>query len=133
MTPEIKRQVQDSWSKVIPIADVAGKLFYTNLFEADPALKQLFKGNIEEQSAKLTTMITAAVSRLDNLDVLIPILESLGKRHVGYGVKPEHYQTVGAALLKTLEQGLGEGFTEETKHAWTVVYGVMADVMIGAS
>ena len=133
MTPEIKRQVQDSWNKVIPIADVAGKLFYTNLFEADPTLKPLFKGDIEQQSAKLTAMITAAVSRLDDLDILVPILESLGKRHVGYGVKPEHYQTVGAALIKTLQQGLGQEFTDETKHAWTVVYGVMADVMIGVS
>ena len=106
MTPEIKRDVQDSWSKVVPIADIAGKLFYTNLFEADPSLKPLFKGNIEEQSAKLTAMITAAVSRLDNLDILVPILVSLGKRHAGYGVKPEHYEIVGAALLKTLEQGL---------------------------
>ena len=133
MTPEIKREVKDSWSKVVPIADVAGKLFYTNLFEADPSLKPLFKGNMEEQAAKLTSMITSAVARLDNLDVLVPILTSMGKRHNGYGVKPEHYETVGAALLKTLEQGLGDSFTKETRHAWTVVYGVMAETMMAAA
>lgn len=133
MTPEIKRHVQESWNKVVPIADVAGKLFYENLFDADPSLKALFRGDMEEQAAKLTTMITMAVSRLNDLDVLLPVLRSLGKRHAGYGVKEEHYQIVGAALLKTLEQGLGDDFQEDTRHAWTVVYGVMTDVMTGAA
>jgi methyl-accepting chemotaxis protein len=133
MTPEFKQQVQDSWARIVPIADVAGRLFYTNLFDADPSLKVLFKGDIDAQSAKLTTMITAAVSKLDALDELVPILQSLGTRHAAYGVKPEHYQIVGAALLKTLEQGLGKGFTQETKQAWTAVYGVIADVMAGGN
>lgn len=131
MTPEVKQRVQESWSKVIPIADRAGMLFYQNLFEAEPGLKPLFKGDMQEQATKLTTMITTAVARLDNLDVLVPVLKALGKRHEGYGVKAAHYQVVGAALLKTLEQGLGDAFTDDTRHAWATVYGVMTDVMTG--
>ena len=125
--------VQQSWAKVAPIAPKAAELFYQNLFAADPGLKRLFKGNMTEQGQKLMQMIGAAVGKLHDLDGLVPILQSLGKRHAGYGVKEAHYQLVGAALLKTLGQGLGDGFTPAVRAAWTEVYGVMASVMIKAS
>ena len=121
--------VQDSWRQVLPISAVAGSLFYKNLFEADPALRSLFKGDMNAQAAKLIQMIDAAVGKLNDLDTLVPILQQLGRRHNGYGVLPSHYETVGGALLKTLEQGLGAAFTPATKDAWASVYGVMAGVM----
>lgn len=133
MTPQQIQLVQGSFAKVVPIADTAAALFYSNLFTADPALKPLFKGNMEEQGKKLMQMIGAAVGKLKDLDTLVPILQNLGKRHVGYGVKPSHYDTVGGALLLTLEQGLGDAFTPEVKEAWTVVYGIMAKTMIDAA
>jgi methyl-accepting chemotaxis protein len=126
MNPETITLVQESWKKVAAIGPQAGELFYQNLFTADPGLKPLFKGNIAEQSKKLTQMIGAAVGKLHDLPTLVPILQGLAKRHVGYGVQESHYQTVGGALLKTLEQGLGKDFTPSVKTAWTGVYGVMA-------
>lgn len=125
--------VQESWAKVAAIAPQAAALFYQNLFDADATLRPLFKGDMTQQGAKLMQMIGLAVSKLTDLDVLVPVLETLGKRHVAYGVVDTHYATVGAALLKTLEQGLGAAFTPEVKAAWTTVYGVMANVMINAS
>lgn len=125
--------VQDSWQKVAAIAPQAAELFYQNLFTADPSLKPLFKGDMPEQGKKLMQMIGAAVGKLNDLPTLVPILQGLGKRHRGYGVEDSHYQTVGAALLKTLGQGLGADFTEEVKAAWTEVYTVMADVMVAAA
>jgi methyl-accepting chemotaxis protein len=125
--------VQDSWQKVAAIAPQAAELFYQNLFTADPSLKPLFKGDMPEQGKKLMQMIGAAVGKLNDLPALVPILQGLGKRHAGYGVEDSHYQTVGAALLKTLGQGLGADFTEEVKEAWTAVYTVMADVMVAAA
>ena len=125
--------VQSSWKAVEPIGPQAAALFYQNLFEADPSLQPLFRGNMEEQGKKLVQMIGAAVNKLNDLDTLVPILQNLGKRHGGYGVQDQHYQTVGAALLKTLEQGLGPAFTPPVKEAWTEVYGVMSSVMIAAS
>jgi hemoglobin-like flavoprotein len=125
--------VQDSWAKVVPIADVAAKLFYENLFTADPALKPLFKGDMVKQGEKLMQMISAAVGKLNDLDTLVPVLQNLAVRHVGYGVQDAHYATVGGALLKTLEQGLGAAFTAEVKDAWTAVYSVMSSVMLTAS
>jgi hemoglobin-like flavoprotein len=133
MNKETVDHVQQSWAKVVPIAPQAAALFYNNLFTLDPALKPLFKGNMDEQGKKLMQMIGAAVGKLDDLDTLVPILQNLGKRHNGYGVVPTHYATVGTALLTTLSQGLGPAFTPEVKTAWTDVYGVMSNVMIEAS
>jgi len=121
--------VQSSWKVVEGIAPQAAALFYTNLFEADPTLKSMFKGDMEAQGKKLMLMIGAAVGKLGELDSLVPILQNLAKRHVSYGVKDAHYDTVGAALLKTLEQGLGPKFTPEVRASWTEVYGLMAKVM----
>lgn len=125
--------VQDSWKQVATIAPQAAALFYQNLFVADPSLKPMFRGDMTEQGKKLMQMIGAAVGKLNDLDNLVPVLRGLAVRHDGYGVKESHYQTVGAALLKTLGQGLGDRFTNETKDAWATVYGVMANVMITAS
>lgn len=129
--------VQDSFEKVKPIADTAAEIFYSKLFELDPALKPLFPNSNEDamkaQGNKLMTMLGAAVAGLSNLPALIPVLEGLGKRHVGYKVEPSHYDTVGAALLDTLKTGLGDDFTSEVKEAWTTVYTTMAKVMIDAS
>ncbi|ROH86271.1 hemin receptor [Pseudomethylobacillus aquaticus] len=122
--------VQHSWQQVAGIAPQAAALFYQNLFEADPSLKTLFKGDMTAQGKKLMHMIGAAVGKLNELDTLVPILQQLGARHVAYGVEDVHYQTVGGALLKTLQQGLGPAFTPEVNAAWAEVYGVMADVMI---
>jgi len=133
MTPKQKTLVQVSFTKVVPIADVAAELFYAKLFKLDPDIGPLFKGDMKEQGRKLMRMIATAVNGLDRLDELVPAVQDLGKRHVAYGVRPEHYDTVGAALLWTLEQGLGTEFTPEVKAAWTVVYGVLAGTMKAAA
>jgi len=133
MSPQDKQLVQDSFAKVLPIADQAAALFYQNLFTRDPSLKPLFKGDISEQGRKLMQMIGVAVAGLENLDTIVPAVQALGRRHVDYGVKAEHYDTVGAALIETLAQGLGEAFTPEVKGAWVEVYGVLATTMKDAA
>ncbi len=129
LTTRQKELVQATWSQVEPIAETAATLFYGKLFELDPTLKPLFTSDPKEQGKKLMTMITLAVRGLDNLAALVPAVQSMGKRHTGYGVKDEHYATVGTALLWTLGQGLGTAFTDEVKEAWTVVYIILADTM----
>jgi len=121
--------VRESFDLIEPIAPQAGALFYANLFEADPSLQRLFGGNISEQGAKLMQMIAVAVSQLDQPEVLTPVLETLGRRHAGYGVRDADYDTVGAALLKTLYQGLGVAYNEEVEEAWVAVYAVLATTM----
>lgn len=133
MTPEQKQLVQSSFAKVAPIADQAAALFYGRLFELDPALKPMFKGDISEQGRKLMSTLGVAVGSLDNLDALMPVLQNLGRGHVAYGVQDSHYDTVGAALLWTLEQGLGDGFTPDVKDAWIEVYTIVSTVMKDAA
>lgn len=125
--------VQQTWKQVLPIREVAAKLFYDKLFELDPALKPLFRGDMVEQGRKLMTMIGTAVAGLSRPEELIPAVQALGARHVGYGVRDEHYETVAAALLDTLGKGLGEAFTAEVKDAWVAVYTVLATTMKDAA
>jgi hemoglobin-like flavoprotein len=133
MTPEQKKLVQESFEKVLPIADVAAELFYGRLFELDPSLRHLFHGDMKEQGRKLMTMIRVAVANLDRLGDIVPAVEALGERHARYGVEDSHYTTVGEALIWTLEKGLGDAFTPETRQAWIEVYGVLASVMQDAA
>ncbi len=128
-----KMLVRASFEKVLPIADAAAALFYDRLFELDPSLKRLFKGDLREQGRKLMSAIQLVVAGLDRLDQIVPAVQHLGRRHAGYGVKPEHYQTVAAALLWTLEQGLGAAFTPETKDAWVAAYTLLAETMIASA
>lgn len=133
MTPRQVTLVQNSWEKVVPISDQAAELFYGKLFETDPSLKPMFKGDMKEQGKKLMTMITTVVRGLQNLGELVPAVQSLGKRHAGYGVKEEHYATVGGALIWTLDKGLGPDFTVETREAWVRAYTILADTMKAAA
>jgi len=133
MTPEQLILVQESWGKVIPVSDTAAQLFYGKLFELDPSLRELFKGDMAEQGKKLMTMINVAVNGLKRLESIVPAVQDLGRRHVDYGVKDEDYDTVGAALIWTLSQGLGDDFTDEVKDAWVTVYGILATTMKNAA
>ena len=126
-------RVQQTFAVIAPIADDAAALFYRRLFELDPSLKAMFRGDMTEQRRKLMQMLTAAVKGLNNLDRLVPIVEELGRRHAGYGVADAHYNTVGEALLWTLEKGLGKDFTPEVKDAWATVYGLLATTMQNAA
>lgn len=122
--------VQDTWRTVLPIQNDVARLFYGRLFELDPTLKSLFHStDLREQGRKLTSMISVAVNGLTRLDSIVPAVRDLGRRHVGYGVRDGHYETAASALLWTLEQGLGEAFTPQVRHAWTDVYGLLATTM----
>jgi methyl-accepting chemotaxis protein len=133
MTPEQISLVEESWAKIKPIAPEAAEIFYSTLFEMDPSLKALFKNDMTEQGSKLMAMLDTAVKLLGSPEKLTPALKKLGVRHVDYGVTSAHYDTVGAALLKTLETGLGDAFTSSVQKAWAVIYDLLARTMIEAA
>lgn len=130
MTPEQKNLVQSSFEQVIPITDVAAELFYNRLFELNPSLRRLFTIDIREQGRKLMQMLRVVIRGLDDLDNLLPALRFLGSKHAGYGVQDEDYETVGVALIWTLERGLGVAFTPLLKAAWIAVYRWLASAML---
>ena len=133
MTGEQIRLVRESFEKVAPMADTAAQLFYARLFDLDPSLESLFKGDMAEQGRKLMQMIGVAVKSLDRLEQVMPAVEALGARHVAYGVRDEHYRTVGRALIWTLRKGLREEFTPEAEAAWAEVYAALAGAMKGGA
>jgi hemoglobin-like flavoprotein len=134
MTPRQIDLIRASWSAVEPIADTAATLFYDQLFELDPAIRRLFRRtDMAAQRKILMQTLTVVVKSLDKLDTIVPAVQALGRRHAGYGVRSEHYESVAIALLWTLEQGLGEAFDDETREAWAAAYGTLASVMIAAA
>jgi hemoglobin-like flavoprotein len=133
MTPEQVAQVQASFQKVAPIADQAAALFYGRLFEAVPEVRPLFTGDIKVQGQKLMAAIATVVDGLGDIEAIGPAVRDLAKRHVAYGVRPDHYELVGAALLWTLEQGLGADFTPAVHAAWAAAYERLAEMMIAAA
>lgn len=130
MTPQQVTLVQDSFAKVVPIADQAAVIFYDRLFEIAPQVRPLFKGDMAEQRRKLMAMLGTVVAGLSNLDTILPAASALAKRHVAYGAQPAHYPVVGAALLWTLEKGLGDAWTPQVASAWGEAYGTLSGYMM---
>jgi hemoglobin-like flavoprotein len=130
MTRDQKRLLTETWQQVVPFADKAATLFYDRLFEIDPSVRKLFHAtDMARQREKLIAVLGGAVDGLDDLEALLPLVEELGRRHACYGVTDGHYDSVGAALLWTLEQGLGESWTPDVANAWTDVYALLSGAM----
>ena len=131
MTPEQIKAIQSSFAKVAPISEQAAELFYGRLFEIAPAVKPLFHGDMKEQGKKLMGTLAVVVNGLSNLEAVLPAASALAKKHVTYGVQAADYAPVGAALLWTLEKGLGDAWTPDLAAAWTAAYTTLSDYMIG--
>jgi len=133
MTPQQQALVHDSYAKVVPIAPQFAGWFYDRLFEIDPAVKPLFKGDMTEQGRKLMTTLAAVVEAIDHLETIVPAVRKLGRQHKDYGVQPAQYDAVASALLWTLERALGDDFTPAVKAAWTEAYTILATTMKDAA
>jgi hemoglobin-like flavoprotein len=131
MTPKQVAQVQQSFAMVAPVADEAAALFYGRLFEIAPQLRPLFRGDMAEQGRKLMATLAVVVNGLTRLEAILPAASALARRHVDYGVRPDHYRPVGLALIWTLERSLGSQWTPDLAAAWTAAYTTLSDYMIG--
>lgn len=133
MTPNDIDLVTRSFALVSRIAPQAAEIFYEKLFAADPSLRPMFRGDMTAQGRRLMTMLATAVRLLGDPDTLMPTLRILGARHVAYGVQDAHYDTVGQALIQTLQAGLGDAFTPPVRFAWLSVYAVISSTMKAAA
>jgi len=133
MTPQQVALVRQSFAKVVPIREQAAALFYDRLFAIDESTRPLFRGDMKSQGAKLMAAIGAVVKSLDRIETMLDDLRALARRHDRYGVRDEHYSSVGTALLWTLEQGLGADFTPDVREAWATAYGLLSSAMIAAT
>ena len=130
MNPTQIKLVQESFAKIAPISETAAVLFYDRLFEVAPQVKAMFPADMKEPRKKLMATLAVVVNGLGNLESILPVASALAMRHVSYGAKKEHYPVVGAALLWTLENGLGDAWTPELADAWTTAYGTLSGFMI---
>lgn len=133
MTKEQVASVQQTFMKVLPISDLAAQLFYKRLFEIDPAVRPMFKGDMQEQGRKLMQMIGLAVTGLSTPNEILGLVADLGRKHAEYGVVDAHYDTVRSALLWILGEGLGAEFTPDVEAAWREAYDFLAKVMKDAA
>lgn len=129
MNTEQIRLLRKSFAQVESKAAVAGLIFYRNLFTLDPSLRAMFKTSIELQSRKLMDALSYTIATLENPKALVPILEGLGRRHVAYGTRDEHYETVIAALIQTFKEILGANFTSEISQAWIDALNFVSGIM----
>jgi hemoglobin-like flavoprotein len=129
MTPEQIRLVQDSWKRIQPVAPRFAELFYARLFALDPSVRKLFRIDLAEQGRKVMAVISTAVDALAHIDAIVPAVQDLGRRHVGYGVEERHYAVVGSALIWTLEHQLNNHFTAEVEQAWRAAYQALSTTM----
>jgi len=129
MHPEEMRLLRQGFAQVASMPGTTAEVFYKRLFELDPALRPLFRKDMTEQGRKLMQMLDAAVALLDRPQALVPTLEGLGRRHAGFGIRDEHYDTVEVALVLTLQQGLGPAFTREARSAWIALFDLIARTM----
>lgn len=129
MTPLQTELVRVTWKRVQPRREAAAALFYGRLFERAPDVRPLFERDLDAQGAMLMVTLDTVVAAVDRLDELLPMAARLARRHVGYGARPEHYDTVGDALLWTLAQALGDDFTPAAGEAWRAAYATLAGAM----
>lgn len=129
MTPEQIKLVQTTFDRIRPVAQETGELFYQKFFEIDPTVRPLFKGDMKQQGLMLMTAIGMAVSNLDRPETIAGNIEALGQRHRQYGVRAADYNTFGAALMWTLEQVLGDAFTQEVREAWGETFALLSNSM----
>jgi hemoglobin-like flavoprotein len=129
MTPEQIKVVRLTFAQAMNRKVEVGMIFYERLFVIAPDTKILFKGDIEEQSRKLMDTLAIAIGNLRDTPALVGMLKALAHRHVAYGVRDEHYDKVGEALLWTLEKVFGVAFTGEVRNAWATLYGIVAETM----
>lgn len=124
--------VQRDWRQVEAIGEAAATLLYDRIFALDPSVRSLFPADLSEQKGKLLRMLGSAIHGLSSPEMLLPIVEYLGKKHARLGVKNHHYPIVGDALLWTLKLSLGPAFDHEHESAWIRVYALLSKTMQNA-
>jgi hemoglobin-like flavoprotein len=121
--------VQSTFRTVQPMGETAAQIFYKRLFEIEPATAALFKGDMKQQGRNFMQVLAVAVGGLSNMSTLTPMVQQLGLRHAGYGVRAEHFDSVRKALLWTLALVLQDAYTDDVRAAWATAYAMLAGVM----
>lgn len=130
MTEQEIKTIRHSLEIMGKRSQALARMFYNRLFRLDPSLRSMFRTDIDVQAEKLMAVLAVLIGSLERFDTLRPTLRYMGSRHAEYGVRPEHYQTVGQALLGTLEEVAGTRFDAAMRVAWTKVLTLVSNEML---
>jgi hemoglobin-like flavoprotein len=123
--------LETSFQAVVLHGEAFVTAFYERLFSRFTETRALFAAtDMLEQRKKLQRSLSLIIEHLQEPDVLAPLLRDLGQRHVGYGVRQEHYRMVGAVLLETFADFLGKHWTQAHHDAWVSGYEVVSSLML---
>src|SRR5260370_23996008 len=127
--------LESSFQAIAPRGEEFVTAFYERLFAQFPQTRAFFAStDMKEQRKKLLGALALVIQNLRKPEVLTSALKGLGQRHVAYGVRPEHYPIVGAVLLETFADVLGERWTPAYHDAWAQAYEAICTIMLeGAS
>ncbi|MFA5011712.1 MAG: globin domain-containing protein [Ignavibacteria bacterium] len=129
LSKEDIKLIQDSFGKLSDKYQETGDILYKHLFETSPEVTKIFKGDMSEQARTFMRMIKTVVEGLNNIHIIMPAIQSMGSRHVDYGVAPEQYSNFKKSLMFAFDKVLGKDFDEKTKDAWSRLYDVLQDLM----
>jgi methyl-accepting chemotaxis protein len=123
--------LETSFDLVAPRGDELVDTFYTRLFAAAPAVRPLFEGtDLPEQKKMLLATLVLLRRSLRDLGAIVPKLREMGRRHVAYGARPEHYPVVGAVLIASMAEVAGDEWRPEHQRAWASAIDVVAGAML---
>lgn len=129
LSKEDIKLIQDSFGKLSDKYQETGDILYKHLFETSPGVTNIFKGDMSEQARTFMRMIKTVVEGLNNVHIIMPAVQSMGGRHVDYGVAPEQYSDFKKSLMYAFDKVLGKDFDDKTKDAWSRLYDVLQDLM----
>ena len=130
MTSNQRRLVRQSFDLLCDQAAPFSLLFYGKLFELDPSARRLFHVDLALQGRKIVDTLATVTESLDRFESIRPRLADLGRQHASYGVRPEQYDTITAALLWAIGQALGADFDAPTREAWKLALTAVSTAMI---
>lgn len=121
--------IRSSAEKMVELNVAATNLFYSNLFAEVPEIRVLFPDEMFPQSEKLWASIVMVVESVDDLSEIVPALQGLGARHVGYGAEPGHYEVVSRVLIETIQSLMPNEWTDAHQATWTKALNIVSETM----
>ncbi|KAK4343660.1 hypothetical protein RND71_036754 [Anisodus tanguticus] len=133
--------VKDSWEAMKQNIPQLSLRFFSLILEIAPSAKSMFSflkdsDEIPQNNPKLKAHAVkvfkmtceSAVQLREKGEVVVgdTTLKYLGSVHVQKGVTDPHFEVVKEALLRTVEESMGEKWSDEMKEAWGEAYDQLA-------
>lgn len=120
-----------SFDRMAPRAKELVDIVYARLFETAPGILPLFAmTDRAKQKATLVATLPLLRTSLRSVGALAPMLREAGARYASYGVLPEFYPGVAAALLESMARVAGDSWTPKMAIAWAQVLDLVANAMV---